>query len=1349
MGSDNDVPILMTQLFVNLRDECYSLMDKKILNVNCWPKNTTVSVFSKLFAQFCLLSEELERWLSRIRMMAFKRGMDCLSRSETYINQNYLGVINCRDVDLDRLRYLGNQLLIMSGKTSNFTIIKSVDSVNFLEVDISSRLQEIETLWSDVTYFVQPISLFHDPERTIRDIELDLQETEAKLRLTRRRTFHLRAILTNPFGGICNLNSAIGILKAEHIFLKRSMQTLSASSCLLSQLQAFSVENKLYACFDGKFDFLFAKLTENVNKLTHEGWSLWILHLELRELWKNAFKSRSCSVNGLSCSHSPIEHLPTLIPNYSTNNQSLFPSFISCSHPDSSFPPTSLSDLHHRSSHPTLISKLRKMPTEHLNVEVNNQIDESASDTYSLCCSESGFASEGDHFLTCHETNQSSADFIISNLFNTKFQSTNSLYSTNHNICSQYLRITNPDSTHSEEITDSSLDLNHEMHSRTPIKSISSVVGCNEMGDEDNDKNIEHTFSSKQSECLFDVGFEQTRSLELSNRTNATIHTSSYHDLSSLQSRLLSSDSGSSLDQIRPTSRDVKVVSEMPIAIFSSKDLEHQFLASSFSSPAVIEQYNYRNSRGNIFSSAFPCIDHTNLDVVGLHKTTDDDLYDTTFSEIQLSTSELESNSYCLDAPDSSSIVTAKINLNNNNDDKNSAVDEVSKNEQHVHKDSDLSYDIRFDSSFLLCNESVDVVNGPKVSTTISCSHCSPLTVTAGAFVPHCYELSESRRTSHAEVIFSPSHHSEISILINNLSVNSNNCCYSPEPVKSQEQTIQAKNFKPLNNITKIPDNSLTNTSDILTLLTSIRWDALPLIKLLSHLEEKSVTGLLDSCLKANENLFAQKLEDERQQLDVDKSYLMHYGKRLIQWTNTVDKLLDCFPSEVTDCKTKFQTSLSVTLNTFSDWLSALKARHTMAFWIVNWRSSMFDHLVGESYDANVSLLGMRQRVQMSIHRAKGLLKPLLGSCYELTLSTGIVDHCSNEIHSDLAVISPHLSREFLNTLDELRNLNENLWNIQSHLGSCYLFNDFWNFSCKPNILVQRNNQDPFNWFSKDLDVNLSDCSITSLIHVSCELRREILNMIRDLESAIVKNSSVLTVKTESLSVFHEDQQLIGSHNSCIVEKNQKGVPDNNVLNNSILLLNSHHDAIDHSHSNLSPNSLCSTIFLQSHLSNVSHVILGIGKHAFKKYFLFFSFLFTVFCFIVFESFLSGHSIVPPLLPNNCYGDGPVAEISTNRLIKYFTCFQLANSNNVCHYYVLTLFSRLCMTCLRLHRSAVILVLFLSYHVRRILDLCSLYFLTNKVTKLQGFVLRVTQFRYCFSVALGFAFLLHNTSLHT
>ncbi|VDP59235.1 unnamed protein product [Schistosoma curassoni] len=97
--------------------------------------------------------------------MAFKGRLAYGSRSESYMNQNYLGCINNRDVDLNRLRSLANQLLVMSGKTSD-SATESVE--DFLEVNISSRLQEIETIWSDITSLVQPMSLFHDPSRTIK-----------------------------------------------------------------------------------------------------------------------------------------------------------------------------------------------------------------------------------------------------------------------------------------------------------------------------------------------------------------------------------------------------------------------------------------------------------------------------------------------------------------------------------------------------------------------------------------------------------------------------------------------------------------------------------------------------------------------------------------------------------------------------------------------------------------------------------------------------------------------------------------------------------------------------------------------------------------------------------------------------------------------------------------------------------------------------------------------------------------------------------------------------------------------------------------------------------------------------
>ncbi|CAH8477070.1 unnamed protein product [Schistosoma rodhaini] len=1285
MALDN-IPLLLTQSFLDLRDECYSLMGKRFSNNNRLPKNTTIYAYAKLFAQFCLLSEELERWLKRVCKLAFEGRLAYVSRSEAYMNQNYLGCINNRDVDLNRLRSLANQLLVMSGKTSDSaTVISAESPEDFLGVSISNRLQEIETMWNDITNLVQPMSLFHDPSRTIRDVELDVQETEAKLCSISRRTFDLQTVLTKSIRGTCSLNSDMSVLEAEHISLKRSMQTLSAAGWLLSQLQMFSVENNPHLYGGETFDFLICKLTENIDKLTHRGWSLWFMHLELLERWKYLSKSRS------------------------------------------SF--------------------------ENLNVEVNNRTDYSTSSVYSLCCSESGFASDADQFLTCQSTDQ--------------FESKNrkSFSSVNDNIRSQSsdcLWTSNTDSNDSEAISDSPSGLFHGIYDRTPTKLVSSSTERNGKSDDnDNDKTNKYKYFAKQSKYPFDICFEQTNSLEYFNRNNLKMHVADNHDLGFVYSRFHSSDSGlkrkcSSANRIRLTSWSGEDIFKMPVGIFSSKDHKrHQFIATCGVLPpgtlAGPKQYNYRKLRRNSFTSLLSCIDnHSDPNAVDLRETTNHNLNGTSCSEL-LPTTEFESNSYrssSQQSPDLLSIIIPPNNLNNNNSKnvKNNAEHvEILKNSNHVHKDNGLMYGIHvhFDEklpnihrdddnadglewddlgdlqiaksdspSLLPSNESVDTLNGSIVNTGGSILPGSPLTLAAEALVSPCFQLTEShiqhlsqvgisQQKSHAEVSsLYPSHHSEISILINNLSVSQNNSYYSPESVKSWEKNFEvqkcesscakielhtphpdtivnhneAYHYNRGNNnhtkleaasVTDLPDSSLVNEPDILPLLTSIRRDALPLTKLLLRLEEKSVTGLLDSDLQVDENLYSQKLKDERRQLDIDKSYLTHYGKRLTQWTNTMDKLLDSLPHEEADYKTQLQTSLSIALNTFGDWLSALKARHTMALWVVNWRSSMFDHLVGESYDANVSLLGMKQRVQTAIHRAQEVLKQLLQSYDEFTSSTDSIDHCLNEIHSDLGVISTYSSNEFLNTLEELRDLHENLWTIQSRLGSCYLFNDFWKFSCKSNIIVQHDCHNPFDHYGKELNVNISKCSIANLIHFSCELRHKILTMIRDLESAIIKQSNAIIVKTKRLSIYHAKQQLIDSHIPFTVEKD-KEVTDNVISSNDSVQVDNYdlHTAVGHLHSRSFLCLLYHTLFSQTYSNSLPHFIISIDKRSFGRCFLIFLLIFIV--FVLFESFFGERSITSLMsLGNGCRSDGPVVELSTNHLVKYFTCFQLPNSNNV------------------------------------------------------------------------------------
>ncbi|XP_018646357.1 hypothetical protein Smp_139540.1 [Schistosoma mansoni] len=1030
---------------------------------------------------------------------------------------------------------------------------------------------------------------------------------------------------------------------AEHISLKRSMQTLSAAGWLLSQLQMFGVENNPHSYGGETFVFLICKLTENIDKLTHRGWSLWFMHLELLERWKYLSKSRS------------------------------------------SF--------------------------ENLNVEVNNRTDYSTSSVYSLCCSESGFASDADQFLTCQSTDRfGNSNFNIPNLFTTESKNRKSFSSVNDNIRSQSsdcLWTSNTDSNDSEAISDSPSGLFHGIYDRTPTKLVSSSTERNGKSDDnDNDKTNKYKYFAKQSKYPFDICLEQTNSLEYFNRNNLKMHVADNHDLGFVYSRFHSSDSGlkrkcSSANRIRLTSWSGEDIFKMPVGIFSSKDHKrHQFIATcGVSSPGTLagpKQYNYRKLRRNSFTSLLSCIDnHSDPNAVNLRET-NHNLNGTSCPEL-LPTTEFESNSYrssSQQSPDLLSIIIPPNNLNDNHskDVKNNAEHvEILKNSNHVHKDNGLMYGIHvhFDEklpnihrdddnadglewddlgdlqiaksdspSLLPSNESVDTLNGSIVNTGGSILPGSPLTLAVEALVSPCFQLTESH-IQHLSQIGISQQKSHAEGFCNEVFGILQNEAYHYNRGNNNHTKLGAAS------VTDLPDSSLVNEPDILPLLTSIRRDALPLTKLLLRLEEKSVTGLLDSDLQVDENLYSQKLKDERRQLDIDKSYLTHYGKRLTQWTNTMDKLLDSFPPEEADYKTQLQTSLSIALNTFGDWLSALKARHTMALWVVNWRSSMFDHLVGESYDANVSLLGMKQRVQTAIHRAQEVLKQLLQSYDEFTSSTDNIDHCLNEIHSDLGVISTYSSNEFLNTLEELRDLHENLWTIQSRLGSCYLFNDFWKFSCKSNIIVQYDCRDLFDHYGKELNVNISKCSIANLINFSCELRQKILTMIRDLESAIIKQSNAIIVKTKRLSIYHAKQQLIDSHIPFIVEKD-KEVIDNVISSNDSVQVDNYdlHTAVGHLHSRSFLCSLYHTLFSQTYSSSLPHFIISIDKRSFGRCFLIFLLIFIV--FILFESFFGERSIASLMsLGNGCHSDGPVVELSTNHLVKYFTCFQLPNSNNV------------------------------------------------------------------------------------
>ncbi|CAH8834419.1 unnamed protein product [Trichobilharzia szidati] len=1257
MVSHSDSPILLTKSFFDLRDECHNLIDEyqKIIRAENHFKDAPFRPYSKVLAQFYIEYEELKRWLSKVSVLSFRRHPACLSRSESYVSQNYFGHMKGRDVDFDRLCSLANQLLDISGQSCKSPIIYSSDSVQeSTEFDVSSRFREIQTLWDDVTSAVYPMSFLHDPPRTLKDIQLDLEETEAKLCSIDRQTCLLNDMIKSP-NGKCEITSAMMTLKVEHVYLKRAVSTLLAAGVLLSQLHVSCVELGFCSFSDEVSNCPIIRLTEIKDELLRKSSSLWIRHVELREFWKCRSKIRSSFESGLSRSSLSFGNFRSLIGlDHVTANNLLFPSSsVEESTPNGLYPPKPLADVYHSVSYPKLDSKLWKTLTEHLHFEVDTtRMRDSHSSVYSLGCPESGFASDTDcQHLNSHLSNNG----VVSGPFSSNSQSLKSPCSPfrdklrSHSV--DCLRTSNTSSNASEEADkDSCTELYHHDTNRTPIKSVNYSI-------DDNKKNIDHGDEalSNQSQRSFSFYFEQRSSFDHISQNSGDSRASSYHDL--VPSVVILNDSKvinirSSLDQIQSTFNSAENSSNMPVASVTvsnnhemrSQKLELSSNSSRLSTSVDTESSTTIKSRRNYsISSSELCMEyHENAE--------NEDFDDTTFSELIPSTTEFDSNSHSFDAGQKSSDFVSPMNSPNYHDindhdggDDNGVVDShrtakipsfnnvgdgmchnvnpsgiQATDDNHDTSVDGLEWDHLGDirgvksslqdkcyctsSSPIHNNGSVDGltrtsspcrVNG-KVSSDVDCFSLTLAAEAAEALISPRTQQNEaqvrrrrsratiaSRRKSHTEVIVPHSTpHTEVCS-------SPNNYCSSPKLVISKEQSIKVHLCEPV--VSKV-DSSVAVTSkeekhssylnlvtlgnrsvsydaadlsmicedDILALISSIRWDALPLIGLLSRLEGNSVFEAVESKYVRNcENQLSVQLEDERRQLDIDKSYLTHFDKRLTHWTNTMETLrsqalMISSPNKVINAETELNTTtLSVTVNTFSDWLSALKARLTMAFSILQWRTSVFDHLVGQSHDANLSLLAMKQRVHTSIQRAQETIKSCIESydnkfTQSLNATDGDIRDGSDEFHCCLTISSSQSPNEVLNTLEELRNLNENLWNIQSRLGSCYLFDDFWRFSFHSKMPQQQQHRDdddqslPYQGNRNDAFINRNlslNYSVSNLIQLSCTLRQQVLNTIRSLESAmLIKSNNLLTFKKE-VSYAAQKHELIHS-SSYYIEEN-------------------------------------------------------------------------------------------------------------------------------------------------------------------------------------------------------------------
>ncbi|TPP67358.1 hypothetical protein FGIG_07672 [Fasciola gigantica] len=250
--------------------------------------------------------------------------------------------------------------------------------------------------------------------------------------------------------------------------------------------------------------------------------------------------------------------------------------------------------------------------------------------------------------------------------------------------------------------------------------------------------------------------------------------------------------------------------------------------------------------------------------------------------------------------------------------------------------------------------------------------------------------------------------------------------------------------------------------------------DAVPLLGLLDRLERGSAVHLSQSDLpnqpKGALETSTQELDQERVQLDIDRSFLQFYTKELKGWRELAETLRhsiiagNSFGAHNTFTDSDpYQTQLAV--DAFCDWLSVLENRVEVCLSHLNRRATWIDQLTGFSHELKSSFAVVEERVKNSLRRARDLLLTWRERCYseraekpcEVVLSTqsnGRSDEPVAQIDQrqmletldDLqSHLSPHLSSRLrVSHVSPDLEFSMEFLDIQVRLGSCHLVNDCW-----------------------------------------------------------------------------------------------------------------------------------------------------------------------------------------------------------------------------------------------------------------------------------------------------------------
>ncbi|KAF6778888.1 hypothetical protein AHF37_01531 [Paragonimus kellicotti] len=262
----------------------------------------------------------------------------------------------------------------------------------------------------------------------------------------------------------------------------------------------------------------------------------------------------------------------------------------------------------------------------------------------------------------------------------------------------------------------------------------------------------------------------------------------------------------------------------------------------------------------------------------------------------------------------------------------------------------------------------------------------------------------------------------------------------------SQKRSNATPNNSTLNGDTDVNIRSWFLTSpDLYLFLKSIHQEAVPLVNLLTRLEQASLSNIASGqndaqCSQSDSILTNSDAERERIQLDIDLSFLQYYARYLTEWSTASDvlyKQLKALPASSSQIN-----EITLAIHVFVDWVNALQTRHSIAQHRLQCRASVLDQLAGKAHEIEQSLAVVESRVRIACRRACAMIQSLR---YDKLLTASQPSSANSSFadldradSSELTVTdfdSLFSRNQVLMTLDELQNLVESVCAIQLRCG--------------------------------------------------------------------------------------------------------------------------------------------------------------------------------------------------------------------------------------------------------------------------------------------------------------------------